>query len=115
MATGGRDRKGLAPGEKASLASLVAYQSGAVVSRSIMDGKVGTVTLFAFDGGEGLSEHMAPYDALIYLLEGQAEVTVAGKQSLLSQGEGIILPAGRSHSLKAPKKFKMLLTMIRSP
>jgi quercetin dioxygenase-like cupin family protein len=69
-------KKGLAPAEKASLSSLVAYQPGAVVSRTIMEGKAGTVTLFAFDEGEGLSEHEAPYDALVYVIDGEAEVTI---------------------------------------
>lgn len=96
------------------LTSLVSYQQGSVVSRTIISDRVGTVTLFAFDVGEGLSEHTAPYDALLHLLEGEAEVTISGKTSLLEQGEAIILLAGKSHAVKAPKRFKMLLTLIRS-
>ena len=106
---------GLNPAEKATLASIVDYQPGAVVSRSIIESKAGTVTLFAFDEGEGLSEHTAPFDALVFILDGEAEITIAGSHSHLSQGEGIILPAGKTHSLTAPKRFKMLLTMIRTP
>jgi len=84
------------------------------VSRTIISAEAGTVTLFAFDKGEGLSEHTAPYDALLHLLEGEAEVTISGTTSLLEQGEAIILPAGKPHAVRAPKRFKMMLTMIRS-
>ena len=93
---------------------LIAYQKGSVVSRTIIDKKVGTVTLFSFDKGEGLSEHTAPYDALIYIMDGEAEVTVAGKSSLLKVGDMLIMPANKPHSLKATEPFKMLLIMIRS-
>ena len=109
-----RSRKGLAVGSKAALASLIDYQEGAVVSRSIIEGKTGTITLFAFDQGEGLSEHQAPYDAFIEILEGEASISIEGRGSVLTQGECIILPGSRMHSLKAPKRFKMLLTMLRS-
>jgi quercetin dioxygenase-like cupin family protein len=105
---------GLTPGQKGSVASLVTYQPGSVVSRTIISSRAGTVTLFAFDEGEGLSEHTAPYDALLHLLEGEAEVTVSAKKSLLEPGEVIILPAGKPHAVRALKRFKMLLTMIRS-
>jgi quercetin dioxygenase-like cupin family protein len=105
---------GLLPGHKEAVASLVNYQPGSVVSRTIIKDRAGTVTLFAFDEGEGLSEHTAPYNALLHLLEGEAEVTISGKTSLLKQGEAIILPAGIPHAVKALKRFKMLLTMIRS-
>ena len=84
------------------------------MSRTIISAEAGTVTLFAFDKGEGLSEHTAPYDALLHLLEGEAEVTISGTTSLLEQGEAIILPAGKPHAVRAPKRFKMMLTMIRS-
>jgi quercetin dioxygenase-like cupin family protein len=107
-------KKGLAPGQKVTATSLVSYQPGSVVSRAIISGRAGTVTLFAFDEGEGLSEHTAPYDALLNLLEGEAEVTVSGKISRLGQGDVIVLPAGKPHAVKASKRFKMLLTMIRS-
>ena len=111
---GSHTQGGPAPGQKANLVSLVSYQEGSVVSRTLLDDKAGTVTLFAFDEGEGLSEHTAPYDALLHLLEGEAEVTIAGKTSHLEQGEAIVLPAGRPHAVRAPRRFKMLLTMIRS-
>lgn len=107
-------RKGLTPGQKAELASLVSYQAGSVVSRALINDRTGTVTLFAFDEGEDLSEHTAPYDALLHLLEGEAEITVAGNKNHLEQGEAIILPAGKPHSVHASRRFKMLLTMIRS-
>jgi quercetin dioxygenase-like cupin family protein len=105
---------GLRPGHKETVGSLVNYQPGSVVSRTIIHDRAGTVTLFAFDEGEGLSEHTAPCNALLHLLEGEAEVTISGNTSLLEQGEAIILPAGMPHAVKAPKRFKMLLTMIRS-
>lgn len=99
---------------KIKLTDLVKYQRAAVVSRTIIDKEAGTVTLFAFDAGEGLSEHTAPYDALVQLLDGEAEVTVSGKTSHLKAGEMIVMPANQPHSLRALKRFKMMLTMIRS-
>jgi quercetin dioxygenase-like cupin family protein len=96
------------------LADLIAYQEGAVVSRTIIDKKAGTVTLFAFDEGQGLSEHTAPYDALIEVLEGEARVTISGKIIVVKQGEVTIMPANRPHAISALTQFKMLLTMIRS-
>ena len=84
------------------------------MSRTLLEDKAGTVTLFAFDAGQGLSEHTAPYDALLQLLEGQAEVTVAGNESRLEAGDAILLPAGKLHAVRASTRFKMLLTMIRS-
>ena len=107
-------RKGLPPGQKAELASLVSYQAGAVVSRALINDRTGTVTLFAFDEGEDLSEHTAPYDALLHLLEGDAEITIMGSKNRLEQGEAIILTAGKPHAVHASSRFKMLLTMIRS-
>jgi quercetin dioxygenase-like cupin family protein len=104
----------LVPGQKVIVASLVSYQTGSVVSRTIIHDKAGTVTLFAFDEGEGLSEHTAPYDALLHLLEGEAEVTIAGNRNLMEQGEAIILPVGKPHTVQALRKCKILLTMIRS-
>ncbi len=94
--------------------SLVVYQEDSVVSRTIIDENAGTVTIFAFDEGQGLSEHTAPYDALLFILEGKAEVIISGKSFLLKQSEMIIMPANKPHCLKAIKRFKMLLTMIRS-
>jgi quercetin dioxygenase-like cupin family protein len=99
--------------QKQNLASIVSYQSGSIVSRTIIDNRAGTVTLFAFDEGQGLSEHTASYDALLHVLEGEAQVKVSGEANLIGEGEAIILPAGKPHSVKATKRFKMLLTMIR--
>ena len=100
--------------EKATeLAKIVEYQDGVVASRTIIDKKAGTVTVFAFDNGQGLSEHVAPYDALVYALDGEAEIIVSGKKHQLKESEMIIMPAGSSHSLKAISKFKMMLIMIR--
>jgi quercetin dioxygenase-like cupin family protein len=96
------------------LVDLVAYQTGSVVSRTIIDKKTGMVTLFSFDEGQGLSEHTAPFDALVCLLDGEAEISISGKPFRLRGGEMIIMPAGRPHALKAAKRFKMLLTMIHS-
>lgn len=93
---------------------LIEYQEGAVVSRTIIDKKAGTVTLFAFDQGQGLSEHTAPFDALVYLLDGEADITISGTAHHLKEGEMIIMPANQPHALKAVKQFKMVLTMIRS-
>jgi quercetin dioxygenase-like cupin family protein len=95
-------------------AGLIDYQHGAVVSRTIIDRKTGTVTLFSFDKGQGLSEHKAPYDALIQVLDGKAKIFISGKPHLVKAGQMIILPANRPHALKALERFKMLLTMIRS-
>ncbi len=95
------------------MVDLAQYQPGSVVSRTIVDKKTGTVTFFAFDEGQGLSEHTAPFDALVSLLEGEAEVVIAGKLVLLAEGDMVLMPANQPHSLKAVKKFKMLLTMIR--
>ena len=96
------------------VADMVDYQAGSVVSREIMKGKTGTVTLFAFDQDQGLSEHTAPFDALVYLVEGEVEVTISSKSYHLFTGEMIIMPANQPHALKALRKFKMLLVMIRS-
>jgi quercetin dioxygenase-like cupin family protein len=96
------------------LADLVDYQQGSVVSRTIIDKKAGTVTLFAFDEGQGLSEHTAPFDAMVYLVDGEAEIVISGKPLRLKEGEMVIMPANQPHALGAVKKFKMILTMIRS-
>lgn len=98
----------------AKLAELADYQEGSVVSRTLIDKKAGTVTLFAFDEAQGLSEHTAPYDATVCLLEGNAEIGISGKAQTVRGGEVIILPANEPHALKALTKFKMLLIMIRS-
>ena len=104
---------GWEPGRKAGLASMIEYQTGSVVSRTIINRKSGSLTLFAFDQGEGLSEHTAPYDALLHVFDGEAIVTVSGKMEVLKAGEAVILPAGEPHSVSASTRFKMLLVMIR--
>ena len=96
------------------LASLVAYQKNSVVSKQILNKKTGSLTLFAFDKGEGLSEHTAPFDASVLILDGKATIMIDGKPHKLGKGEMIIMPAGIPHSLKATRPFKMLLIMIRS-
>jgi len=101
-------------GQVYRMADLVNYQDGSIVSMEVISGKTGTVTLFAFDEGQGLSEHTAPFDALVYLLDGEAEVTISGKALRLKEGEMVIMPANQPHALKALRKFKMVLIMIRS-
>ncbi len=95
-------------------AALVEYQDGSVVSREIHKKATGSVTVFAFGDGQGLSEHTAPFDAMVHILDGEAEITIAGIPRQVSAGELIIMPAGKPHSLKAIKRFKMMLIMIRS-
>jgi quercetin dioxygenase-like cupin family protein len=94
--------------------ALADYQAGAIVSRQITKTDGGNVTLFAFDEGQELSEHTAPYDALIHVLEGEVEIRISGKPYLLKADEGIIMPANEPHALQAVKRFKMMLTMIRA-
>ncbi len=101
-------------GHAVGLAELVQYQEGTVVSRTLIDKKAGTVTLFAFDLGQGLSEHTAPYDALVLLLEGEADITISGTTSRVKSGETIIMPANKPHALNAVSRFKMVLIMIRA-
>ena len=96
------------------LTDLAEYQTGSIVSRTIIDKKTGTVTFFAFEKGQGLSEHTAPFNAMVYIIDGEAEITISGKPFRLKQDEMIIMPANEPHALKAVKKFKMILTMIRS-
>ncbi len=93
---------------------LIEYQEGAVVSKEIIRKGTGTVTIFAFDKGEGLSEHTAPFDAMIQVIDGRAEITISGSKNILEKGDMIIMPANESHALHAIEKFKMILTMIRS-
>ncbi|MBK6644809.1 MAG: cupin domain-containing protein [Anaerolineales bacterium] len=97
-----------------NLAEMVNYQEGSVVSRQITKAEAGNVTLFAFDKDQGLSEHTAPFDALVHVIEGDAEVTISGTPYQLKTGDAIIMPANEPHALKAIQKFKMLLTMIRA-
>jgi len=92
---------------------LVDYQEGSIVSRIILDKKTGSVTLFAFDKGQGLSEHTTPFDALVYILDGEAEVVIADKKLYPKAGELVIMPANKPHALKAITCFKMILTMIK--
>ena len=95
------------------LRELINYQEGSVVSRTLIDKKTGTVTLFSFDEGQGLSEHTAPFDAVVCLLEGAAEIIISGKPLSVSEGEMVIMPANQPHALRAIKRFKMMLIMIR--
>ncbi len=97
-----------------NLADMSAYQEGAVVSRTLIDKKVGTITVFAFDEGEGLSEHTAPYDAFVQIIDGTAEITISGTVHVVHAGQFIIMPANQPHALKALERFKMLLVMIRA-
>ena len=100
--------------EAVRLADLVNYQDGAVVSRTLVKRATGTITLFAFDEGQGLSEHTAAFDAVAHVLEGKAEITVSGARMKATAGEAVLMPANQPHALKALGRFKMLLTMIRS-
>ncbi len=101
-------------GQAMTMTDLVAYQEGSVVSRTLIDKKIGTVTVFAFGAGQGLSEHTAPYDVCVQILDGEAEVTIAGTLHHLAAGQMIIMPANQPHALRAEKRFKMLLVMIRA-
>jgi quercetin dioxygenase-like cupin family protein len=96
------------------LAEMANYQDSAVVSRQIIKAEAGNVTLFAFDKDQGLSEHTAPFDALVHILEGEAQITISGKSFDLKTGDAIIMPANEPHALKAVHRFKMLLTMIHA-
>lgn len=100
-------------GRVLSLKDLVAYQDGTVASRMVINRKAGSITLFSFDEDEGLSEHTAPYDAAVTILDGECEVWVAGKTFQMKEGETIIFPANAPHALSAVTRFKMMLTMIR--
>ena len=96
------------------MADLVSYQEGSVVSRQITKAEAGNVTLFAFDAGQELSEHTAPFDALAHILEGAAEISISGHAYSLSAGDAIVMPANQPHAVRATERFKMLLTMIRA-
>lgn len=97
-----------------NLSQLIEFQSGAVVSREIVNQPTGTITLFAFDTGQGLSEHAAPFAALVLAIEGEAEITLSGAANTIKTGQILLMPANSPHSLKAQKPFKMLLVMIKS-
>lgn len=101
-------------GKSVDLLDLISYQRGAVVSKTLNNSISGTITLFAFDEGQGLSEHISPFDAFVQILEGKAEISVSSKQIVANAGQMIVLPANQPHALKALSSFKMLLTMIRS-
>jgi quercetin dioxygenase-like cupin family protein len=96
------------------LIALVDYQAGSIVSREIVSQKTGNVTIFAFDEGQGLSEHTAPFDALVYVIDGETEITISGRSHRLKGGQMIIMPANEPHALRAVNRFKMMLVMIRS-
>ncbi|MFC1908268.1 cupin domain-containing protein [Chloroflexota bacterium] len=100
--------------QAANLVDLVEYQENSIVSRTVIDRNTGTLTLFAFSEGQGLSEHTAPFDALVYLFDGEAEVTISGQKHHLKEGQMIVMPTNEPHALKATKKFKMMLVMIKS-
>ena len=109
-----QDQSVVRSAEVKQLVDLLQYQDGSIVSRALLKNKGGTVTLFAFDTGEGLSEHTAPFDALVVVTDGEADIEIAGESFKVRQGETVILPANRPHAVKAATKFKMLLIMIRT-
>lgn len=115
MANGRESTKpGAVAAKVVNITGLADYQDGSVVSRTLIKQKAGSVTFFAFDEGQELSEHTAPFDALVQLIDGEAEIVISGKAHHLKAGEMIIMPANEPHALRAPKPFKLLLTMIRS-
>ena len=101
-------------GKAFNLEKHVEYAAGSVVSKTLINKKIGNITLFAVDRGQGLSEHTAPFDAVVHILDGKAEITVGGRPQTVSAGEMLIMPANIAHSLQAGERFKMLLVMIRS-
>jgi quercetin dioxygenase-like cupin family protein len=96
------------------LQEMIEYQSGSVVSKTLVEKDTGTITLFAFDKGEGLSEHTAPFDALVYIFDGEGEIIISNRSHNVKKGEMILMPANDPHALKANKRFKMMLVMIKS-
>jgi quercetin dioxygenase-like cupin family protein len=108
-----KDNKSIESSVVFKLAELAGYQKGSVVSRTLIDKKVGTVTFFSFDEGQGLSEHSTPYDALVNVVDGEAKITISGEPYSLKAGESIIMPANEPHSVSAVKRFKMVLVMIK--
>ena len=101
-------------GEVLNLEGMLDYQEGSIVSRALIDKDIGSVTLFAFDKDQGLSEHTAPFDALVQVIDGKVDITISGKKFNLTKGQAIIMPANEPHALKALEKFKMMLTMIKA-
>ena len=118
MAEGSDNRPQQAPkleaGAAHDLAGLVDYAGGAVVSRTLADGNAGTLTLFAIDAGQRLSEHSTPFDAIVQVLDGEAELVIAGEVVVAGAGEVVVMPADVSHAVNAPRRLKMLLTMFRA-
>jgi len=100
--------------EAAQLAKLIEYQAGSIVSRMLLNKKGGSVTLFSLDEGQTIAEHTTPFDALVFVIDGEAEITISGKPSMVKSGEVLLMPANDPHALKAIQKFKMVLTMIKS-
>jgi len=109
------EQAGLPPAEPVDLAALVAYQDGGVVSRTLVKKSGGTVTVFAFDEGQALSEHTAPFDAIVQVLDGEVELVIGGQQVPARAGQTVLMPASVPHAVNATTKFKMLLTMVRDP
>ena len=108
------DQRKLPAAEAVDVAKLVEYVDGSIVSRTIADNEAGTLTLFAFDAGQGLSEHSAPYDAIVQIIDGEAELGIGGDLVRAVAGQIVIMPANVPHSVKAAQRFKMLLTMLRA-
>ncbi|OCW94658.1 cupin [Macellibacteroides sp. HH-ZS] len=96
-----------------NMAEMIEYSAGGVISKQVLKNEAGNITLFSFDRGQGLSEHTAPFDAMVEILDGEAEISIDGKPLILTTGQSVIMPAGISHALYASKQFKMLLTMIK--
>jgi len=109
-----QSKRNLPAAEAVDLRELVAYADGSIVSRTLVENSAGTVTLFAFDEAQALSEHSAPFDALVQVLDGEARLTIGGKPLQVGQGQLVLMPANVPHSVAAPKRFKMLLTMLRT-
>jgi len=101
-------------GKAFNLENHIEYAAGSVVSKTLIKKEIGNITLFAFDQGQGLSEHTAPFDAVVHILDGSAEITIGGQPQIVNAGEMVIMPANISHALQAKERFKMLLVMIRS-
>lgn len=110
---GGENDRKLIPSTPMELASMVEYADGSIVSRTLVDTGAGSITLFAFDQGQSLSEHTTPFDALVQVLDGAVVLTIGGEQMRAQSGELVLMPAGVPHAVRAPETFKMLLTMIR--
>ena len=108
------DQASTPKGKAFNLESYVDYANGSVVSKTLLKKEIGNITLFAFDQGQGLSEHTAPFDAVVHILDGTAEITIGGQSQTVTSGEMLIMPANISHALQAKERFKMLLVMIRS-